>query len=78
MQYNTPAIKVVLALLLAVPIALNIALPIYNKVDPKLGGLPFFWWFQMLLLVICVPPYLAFSFLENKRTQETSRLAERV
>jgi hypothetical protein len=63
-----------LALLLAVPIALNIALPIYNTVNPKLAGLPFFWWFQILLLGICVPPYLAFALIDNLRTKDTASI----
>ncbi len=73
---NNAAVKIVLAILLAVPIALNLVTPIYNQVDPKLGGLPFFWWFQILLLAICVPPYLAFSFIERARTGEALQISE--
>jgi Protein of unknown function (DUF3311) len=69
MQNNT-AIKIVLALLLVVPIAINAYTPLYNKVNPELAGMPFFWWFQILLLAICVPPYLAFSLIEQRRNPE--------
>lgn len=73
---NNSSVKIVLALLLAVPIAINIYLPIYNRVNPELGGLPFFWWFQMFLLAICVVPYLAFSFIENARTKDAIPITE--
>jgi len=26
--------------------------PYYDKVDPTLGGIPFFYWFQLLLVLI--------------------------
>ncbi|MHB1867593.1 MAG: DUF3311 domain-containing protein [Nitrososphaerales archaeon] len=73
---NNSSVKIVLALLLAVPIAINAYLPIYNRVNPELGGLPFFWWFQMFMLAICVVPYLAFSFIENARTKNAIPISE--
>jgi hypothetical protein len=56
---------VVLVLLLLIPALLNFYAPYYNMVNPTLGGLPFFWWFQILLLVIVVPFYLAFTYLQK-------------
>ncbi len=67
---NSTSIKIVLALLLLIPAAVNFWLPIYNMVNPELGGLPFFWWFQILLLAVSTVPYLAFSYIEGKRHPE--------
>ena len=26
--------------------------PFYNSIEPKLGGIPFFYWFQMALVLV--------------------------
>ncbi|WP_054857900.1 DUF3311 domain-containing protein [Vulcanisaeta sp. JCM 16159] len=44
--------KVVAGILLVIPWILYTLLPIYNMVQPELGGVPFFYWFQTLWLVI--------------------------
>jgi len=37
--------------------------PLYNRVEPSLAGIPFFYWYQMLWIVIgaavLVPVYFA-------------------
>ena len=40
--------------LLLVPILLVIWPPLFNKVDPKLFGIPFFYWFQLAVIPIGV------------------------
>jgi hypothetical protein len=40
--------------LLLVPLLLVVWPPLYNKVDPKLFGIPFFYWFQLLVIGISV------------------------
>ncbi|GAB6946004.1 hypothetical protein JCM16161A_01340 [Vulcanisaeta sp. JCM 16161] len=44
--------KVVAGILFIIPWILYMLLPIYNTVQPELGGVPFFYWFQTLWLVI--------------------------
>jgi len=63
-------VQIVLLLLILVPAIVNFATPIYNFVDPTLGGLPFFYWFQILMLALSTLPYLAFY---NDRGQEVKR-----
>ena len=36
--------------LLALPCVIALATPLYNRVDPLLFGMPFFYWFQLLLV----------------------------
>lgn len=38
------------AILIAIPFAVYFYVPFYNVVNPTLGGLPFFYWFQMAML----------------------------
>lgn len=50
-------------LLLAVPYLAVLWPPFYNRLDPEIAGVPFFYWYQMLWIVIgaavLVPVYLA-------------------
>jgi len=64
-------VQLVLLLLILVPAVVNLATPIYNMVDPTLGGLPFFYWFQILMLALSTLPYLAFTAIENRRSRAT-------
>lgn len=44
--------KIVLcAVLIAVPVVLALAVPLYQRVEPTLAGIPFFYWFQMSIAV---------------------------
>lgn len=38
-------------LLLLVPL-LSLLTPLYNRVEPRLFGIPFFYWFQLLVVLI--------------------------
>ena len=40
--------------LLLVPMLLVIWPPLYNKVEPRLFGIPFFYWFQLAVIPIGV------------------------
>ena len=42
--------KVLLAVLLLVPIVGPLAVPVYARESPELGGVPFFFWFQFALI----------------------------
>lgn len=39
--------------LLALPIALALAPVLYNRRDPELIGIPFFYWVQIALVLLC-------------------------
>ncbi|MGE5624539.1 MAG: DUF3311 domain-containing protein [Bacillota bacterium] len=38
--------------ILFVPFFVAIAVPLYNRIEPSLWGIPFFYWFQFVLIVI--------------------------
>ena len=38
-------------LLLIVQVA-SLWIPFYNKVEPTLGGIPFFYWFQLAMILV--------------------------
>ena len=39
-------------LLLLFQFVASLAVPFYNKVDPALWGIPFFYWFQLALIFV--------------------------
>ena len=43
---------VVSGILIAIGIILPLIVPIYAREDPSLGGIPFFYWYQMLWVFI--------------------------
>lgn len=49
-RFNSPAWN----LLLLLPLAGTLVPPIYNKTDPTLFDVPFFYWYQMAWIVVSV------------------------
>ena len=42
----------ILIIVLLIPaVVLPLSVPLYDKVDPRLNGWPFFYWFQMALIL---------------------------
>ncbi|MGW1678243.1 DUF3311 domain-containing protein [Saccharopolyspora sp. NPDC002376] len=47
------ALRIVLSgMLILVPVALALAVPLYQRTSPTLIGIPFFYWFQMAMAVL--------------------------
>jgi len=40
-------------LLLATPCVAVLVVPLYNRIEPKLWGIPFFYWWQLLWVPLC-------------------------
>ncbi|HUN94027.1 MAG TPA: DUF3311 domain-containing protein [Burkholderiaceae bacterium] len=40
-------------LLLAVQYVLALCVPFYNAAEPALAGVPFFYWYQLLMVLVC-------------------------
>lgn len=57
------AAHIVAAILLIVPTAVLIDVPLYDHQNPQLYGLPFFWWFQGMWLVIATILYIAAALI---------------
>lgn len=39
--------------LLLLQFVLTLCVPFYNKVEPTLAGIPFFYWYQMVMVAVC-------------------------
>lgn len=60
-QQDLKGNKAVLALLLLVPVVINLWVTLYNVATPAEFGLPFFWWFQIILLPVSAIFYIVFA-----------------
>lgn len=61
---------VLVPVLLGLPVAALLAVPLYARVEPRLGGVPFFYWYQGLLLVLtAVSMTVAFVLTDRRRPQ---------
>jgi hypothetical protein len=67
MNMHSKTRYIILALLILIPSAVNLGVPIYNRDTPELFGMPFFYWFQTFWLVACTGCYLVYSKLVEKK-----------
>jgi hypothetical protein len=62
--------------LLLVPIVVPLIVPLYNSVDPRLGGWPKFYWLQLLFVVLGVAT-TATVYLATRRSKAEREAASR-
>jgi hypothetical protein len=55
-------------LLFLLPVALVLWVPSYNRVEPALGGVPFFYWYQLVLILACAALVYIVYRLETRVT----------
>jgi hypothetical protein len=63
-----PVVRVVVAILLIAPFVVYLAVPSYAKVKPRLAGFPFFYWWQ-LLWVIITAVFIGAAYLLTRRSR---------
>ena len=57
--------------LLVIPWIAMIWVPSYNKVDPQLGGFPFFYWYQLFWVLVSAV-ITALVYLKTKNISKAS------
>ena len=50
----TRTLLVIAGIVLAIPIVLPLLVGTYTRRDPELAGIPFFFWYQFLLVIVSV------------------------
>jgi hypothetical protein len=71
-----PAPYVVAGVLIAVAIVLPLCVPLYARMNPTLGGFPFFYWYQLAWVVVDAGLVSA-SYLIVKKEDDRRRAAVR-
>jgi Protein of unknown function (DUF3311) len=65
---TSPVVRVVVAILLIAPFAVYLAVPSYARIRPRLAGFPFFYWWQ-LLWVIITALFIGAAYLLTRRAR---------
>lgn len=55
-----------LYLLLLLPYIAMLWVPFYNRIEPEIAGVPFFYWFQLLWIVLGAALMLPLYFREER------------
>jgi hypothetical protein len=59
---------VVVAVLLAIPLAALAAVPVYSRTTPTVWGFPFFYWYQLMWVIITpILTYAAYLIIKHER-----------
>jgi hypothetical protein len=58
--------QVIAAILLLIPFVVYFDVPFYNVADPTLGGLPFYYWFQLIMLPVSAVLFLIAAMLIDR------------
>jgi hypothetical protein len=61
-----PLVRVVIAVLLIAPFVIYLAVPSYAKIKPRLAGFPFFYWWQ-LVWVILTAVFIGLAYALTRR-----------
>jgi uncharacterized membrane protein YhdT len=51
--------------LMLIPVAMTLAVPLYNRDEPRLFGLPFFYWYQLACVLVTIA-VVTFIYLMTK------------
>ena len=60
-------------LVLAIPFLAVLWVPSYNRLEPTLGGVPFFYWYQLAWILIGATLVLAVYLIETRITHAIER-----
>jgi len=60
-------------LLLVIPFLMVLWVPSYNRLEPTLGGVPFFYWYQLAWVLVGAVIVLAVYLIETRFTGVTAR-----
>jgi hypothetical protein len=54
-------------LLLVVPYVAMMWVPFYNRIEPRIAGIPFFYWYQLMWIVLGAAVLLPIYLSEERR-----------
>ena len=64
-------------LLFLIPVVIVLWVPFYNRLEPALGGIPFFYWYQLAWVLIAASIVMSVYVLETRITH-TDRSDEKL
>ena len=62
-------------LLLIIPFALVAWVPFYNRIEPTLWGIPFFYWYQLAAIIVGALVVMTVYFFDRRQTFDAEKEA---
>ena len=62
-------------LLLIIPFGLVAWVPFYNRIEPTLWGIPFFYWYQLAAIIVGALVVMTVYFLDRRQTFDAGQEA---
>jgi hypothetical protein len=56
-------------LLFLIPVVVVVWVPFYNRLEPALGGIPFFYWYQLAWVLIAACIVMSVYLIETRITR---------
>src|SRR5687768_12206511 len=53
-------------LLFLIPLIAVLCVPLYNRIEPTLFGIPFFYWYQLALVLVCAVLVMIVYIIETR------------
>jgi len=73
-----PSTLVTVAVMLTIAIMGSLWVPIFARTQPELGGFPFFYWYQLILVpVTSVLCWICYLLLRTRKIRSTGRIEPR-
>ncbi len=63
---NRRVVAIIAGILTFIPFLFLIMVPTYVKTEPEIGGLPFFYWYQLMWLFLAAILFFIAAFLWNR------------
>lgn len=60
-------------LLLIIPFALVAWVPAYNRIEPTLAGIPFFYWYQLAAILLGAVVVMSVHLIERRTRREARK-----
>ena len=60
-------------LLFLIPVVVVLWVPFYNRLEPELDGIPFFYWYQIAWVLISAAIVMAVYLIETRITRVAKR-----
>lgn len=68
-------VDVLIAVLLLIPLVALLAIPTYNSINPNLGGVSFFYWYQLLWMPLAAVLYYIAAVMWNNKEKKINAAA---
>ena len=69
------SVDIAIAILLLIPLIALLAIPTYNHIHPTLGGISFFYWYQLLWMPLSALLFFIAAVLWNAKENKEEKKA---